>query len=256
MCYHTSLNIKQPALEARYGAKVEAGKTWEPMIHANAYSAPALPIISAQQPEIITFSQWGLIPHWVKTGPDARKLRAMTINARSETAFEKPSFRSAAQSGKRCLIPVSGFFEWHTEKKKKYPFYIQPAEAEMVSIAGLWDEWADPDTGEVFMTYTMLTRSANKLMARIHNGKERMPCLLTREQEADYLRESLKQEEVLELLSAPYPSEGLKAYSISRLITSRKEPTNVPEVLQPHHYPELSDLESLIADLGAHEAES
>ncbi len=252
MCYHTSLNVKQPALEARYGAKVEADKTWEPVIHANAYSAPALPIIRAHQSEIITPSQWGLIPHWVKTGADAKKLRAMTINARFETVFEKPSFRGAAQAGKRCLIPVSGFFEWHTEKKKKYPFYIHPTEAEIVSIAGLWDEWADPETGEILLTYTMLTRSANELMAKIHNSKERMPCLLTREQESDYLRESLNQQEVLELLSSAYPSEGLKAYSISRRITSRKEPTNVPEVLQPYVYSELADLENQFADLGLH----
>lgn len=139
---------------------------------------------------------------------------------------------------------MSGFFEWHTEGKKKYPFYIYPNEAGegVVSIAGLWDEWADPETGEVRTTYTMLTRPANGLMAKIHNSKKRMPCLLTPEQEKAYLEESLKKEEVLELLTIPYESGKLDAHPISRRITSRKEPTDVPEVLEPHEYAEMKGL--------------
>lgn len=240
MCYHTSLNVKQPALEARYGAKVEEGKTFEPIIHANAYGAQALPIIKVQEPKVITLLQWGLIPHWVKTGQDAKKLRAMTINCRYETMFEKPSFRAAAGAGRRCLIPVSGFFEWHTQGKKKFPFYIHPAETGIVSIAGLWDEWANPETGEVHITYTMLTRPANELMAKIHNSKERMPCLLTEKSEAAYLQDSLNKDEVLELLGDPYPSVKLDAYTISKRITSRTEPTNVPEVMEQYEYKELT----------------
>ena len=244
MCYHTSLNVPQPALEARYGAKVEESKAWEPVIHANAYSIPAWPLVTVQQPKVLSLLEWGLIPLWVTTAPDAKKLRIMTINCRYETMFEKPAFRSAAGAGRRCLIPVSGFFEWHTKGKKKYPFYIYPndAEAGTASIAGLWDEWADPETGEVRTTYTMLTRPANELMARIHNAKQRMPCLLTPELEKAYLGESLKKDEVLELLTIPYESGKLGAHPISRRITSRTEPTDVPEVLEPHEYAEMKGL--------------
>ncbi len=242
MCYHTSLNKDQTALEARYEATLEADKSWEPVIHANAYAVPAWPTVTVQAPKVLTPLAWGMIPHWVKTDQDARKLRTMTINCRYETMFEKPSFRLAAGAGRRCLIPVSGFFEWHTEGKKKYPFYVYPdAAAEgIVSIAGLWDEWADPETGEVRVTYTMLTRPANELMAKIHNSKKRMPCLLTRDLEKEYLQESLKKDEVLELLGEPYPAERLDAYTISKQITSRTEPTNVPEVLEPYAYPGIS----------------
>ncbi len=247
MCYHTSLEVKQAALENRYEAKVEAEKAWEPTIHANAYAVPHWPIVSAQKPAALSMYRWGMVPGWVKTDKDAKKLRTMTINCRSETMYDKPSFRGAANAGQRCLIPVTGFFEWHTEGKKKYPFYIYPVEdsnsdKKIVSIAGLWDEWADPETGEVHYTYTMLTLPANPLMARIHNGKKRMPCLLTRELEREYLQKSLTPEEVLELLARPYPAEKLQAYSISKQITSRSEPTDVPEILQPYDYPEISDL--------------
>lgn len=68
---------------------------------------------------------WGLIPAWTKSAQDAEKLRTITINCRYETMYEKPSFRGAATVGRPCLIPVSGFFEWHSKGKKKYPFYIQ-----------------------------------------------------------------------------------------------------------------------------------
>ena len=88
----------------------------------------------------------------------------------------------------------------------------------------------------------MLTRPANELMAKIHNSKKRMPCLLTPEQEKAYLGESLKSEEVLELLAIPYESGKLDAHTISRRITSRTEPTDVPEVLEPYVYPNIKEL--------------
>lgn len=242
MCYHTSLDVKQAALESRYQAQMPEGKVWEAVIHANAYSDPAWPVVTAGKSYAFSLLRWGLIPGWAKTEQDAAKLRTMTINCRYETMYEKPSFRGAAGAGRRCLIPVSGFFEWHTEGKKKYPFYIHPIRQDIVSIAGLWDEWADPATGELHGTYTMLTQPANELMAKIHNSKKRMPCLLTKEQEREYLRPSLASNEVLELLEEPYAASALQAYSISKLITSLSEPTDVTAVLQPHTYPEIADL--------------
>lgn len=245
MCYHTSLNVGQNVLENRYKAKVEPGQRWNPVIHSNAFNAPVWPIVAAQEPQMLALLGWGMVPGWVKSAGEAEKLWTMTANCRYETMYQKPSFRAAASDGKRCLIPVSGFFEWHALGNKKYPFYIHPDEKSegIVSIAGLWDEWADPETGEIRLTYTMLTRPANEIMARIHNSKERMPCLLRAELEREYLRESLRASQVTELLSLPYASRKLLAYPISRRITSRSEPTDTPEILNPHSYPELVGFE-------------
>lgn len=240
MCYHTSLAISGPELETRYDATLPPDLHSTPQYHVNAYAFPRYPILTRQQPAQFQGIRWGLIPHWVKSKTDAEKLRAQTINARSETIYEKPSFRQAAGRGQRCLIPVTGFFEWHTVGKQKFPFYINTTDQSIASIAGLWDEWADPDTGEVLTTFSLLTTDANPLLAKIHNTKQRQPCVLTQEQERTWLRENLTDKEVVQLLHDIYPADRMGSHPISKRITSRTEDSNVPEVVAPATYPELA----------------
>lgn len=242
MCYHTSLAVSGPELETRFDATLPSGLHAAPQYHINAYAFPRYPILTRQQPGQFQGIRWGMVPHWVKSKADAEKLRAQTINARSETIYEKPSFRQAAQKGQRCLIPVTGFFEWHTAGKQKYPFYISAADQTIASIAGLWDEWADPDTGEVLTTFSLLTTDANPLLAKIHNTKQRQPCVLTREQERIWLRENLTEKEAGQLLHEIYPANRMRSQPISKRITSRTEDSNVPEVLAPATYPELAGM--------------
>ena len=247
MCYHKSLAVAAPELEARYGAALPPTANFQPVYHANAYTLPAWPIVTRQEPAQLQLIQWGLVPRWVKTPADADQIRTRTINARSETIYEKPSFRNAAQNGQRCLIPVTGFFEWHSEKSKKYPFYISTTDQKIFSIAGLYDAWPDPETGELLQTYTMLTTDANPLLAAIHNSKKRMPCLLTPDAEHAWLHENLTEPQTLALLADAYPANQMHSYSIGKRITSRSEPTDVPAVLAPVSYPELATHPELFA---------
>lgn len=244
MCYHTSLAVDGAELEARFSATMPPNLHTGPQYHVNAYAFPRYPIITRQQPDQFQGIRWGLIPHWVKSKTDADKLRAQTINARSETIYEKPSYRQAAGRGQRCLIPVTGFFEWHTDGrnagKQKYPFYINTTDQPIASIAGLWDDWADPETGEVLTTFSLLTTDANPLLAAIHNTKKRQPCLLTRDQEQAWLHEDLTEKEAIQLLHEVYPAGQMQGYTISKLITSRTEDSNVPAILVPATYPELT----------------
>lgn len=247
MCFHKSLNVKAKQLEERYDAALPAPADFQPVYHANAYQFPTWPILTHQEPGRFQMMHWGLIPHWAKAHDDALEIRTRTINARSETIYDKPSFRSAAQGGKRCLIPVTGFYEWHTIGRKKFPFYISTTDQKIASIAGLWDEWADPETGELSLTYTLLTTDANPLLAAIHNTKERMPCVLTPGAEHAWLHDDLSQTDALALLARQYPASKMHSYSISKRITSRTEPSDVPEVMAPSTYPELSDKPQLFA---------
>ncbi|MVM34036.1 SOS response-associated peptidase [Spirosoma sp. HMF4905] len=247
MCYHKSLVVSAPELETRYEAQLPASAHFQPVYHANAYQFPAWPILTHQEPGRFQMMHWGLIPRWTKTDDDAAEIRTWTINARSETIYDKPSFRSAAQAGKRCLIPVTGFYEWHTKGSKKFPFYITATDQKIASIAGLWDEWTDPETGELKSTYTLLTTDANPLLAAIHNSKKRMPCLLTPEAEHAWLHNDLSEKDALALLEKQYPTSRMHSYSISKRITSRSEPSDVPEVMAPSTYTELSDQPQLFA---------
>ncbi|WP_375446523.1 SOS response-associated peptidase [uncultured Fibrella sp.] len=247
MCFHTSLAADIPALEARFNATMPASSGFTPAYHINAYSFPGYPILTHQQPAQFQSIRWGLIPHWVKSKADADKLRAQTINARSETIYEKPSYRQAAKRAQRCIIPVTGFFEWYTDAgKQKYPFYLT-TDQPITSIAGLWDEWADPETGEVLTTFSLLTTDANSLLAAVHNEKKRMPCVLTPDAERTWLHDDLTERDVLHLLSTTYPAQQMHSQSISKRITSRTEDTNVPDVLRPVTYPELTEKKELFA---------
>ncbi len=239
MCFHKSLSVSAPELEDRYNASLPASGDFQPIYHANAYQFPAWPIVTKQAPDKLQMIHWGLIPPWTKNRDGAADIRTKTINARSETVYEKPSYRSAAQAGRRCLIPVTGFYEWHTIGSKKFPFYIAAKDQKIASVAGLWDEWPDPETGELFPTYTLLTTDANPLLAAIHNTKKRMPCVLTPEAERAWLHDELTEADTLALLAEAYPANRMHSYSISKRITSRTEPSDVPEVLAPSEYPEL-----------------
>ena len=115
--------------------------------------------------------EWGLIPKWSK---DASRQSSM-INARVETAHEKPSFRTLIKSH-RVVIPMDGFYEWDRSGEKKQPFYFYPHSQRLLCVAGLWSSWVDPTSGETRSTVAMLTTEANSDMCDIH---DRMPCLLS-----------------------------------------------------------------------------
>jgi putative SOS response-associated peptidase YedK len=249
MCYHKSLNATGAELEERYKAPLPPDVSVQPVYHANAYQFPEWPILARwnqnDDEKRFRMIRWGLIPHWTKSAGNADDIRTKTINARAETIYDKPSFRAAALSGKRCLIPVTGFFEWYTQGSKKFPFYINTSDQKIASIAGLWEEWADPETGEVIPTYTLLTTEANSLLAAIHNSKKRMPCVLTTDAEQAWLEGDLSKDDALKLLEHTYPVKKMHSYSISKRITSRSEPSDVPDVLEPASYPELESHKEL-----------
>lgn len=127
--------------------------------------------------------RWGFVPHWYKTPSDGPLL----INARAETIAEKPAFRTACRE-KRCLIPVSGFYEWTKDGEgKRLPWYIHPAADGILALAGVWQVWEKGDTP--LTTCAIVTTAANERMSSIHH---RMPVILTRDDWAKWLGENGK----------------------------------------------------------------
>ena len=142
--------------------------------------------ITDEKPEEIQFFRWGIIPHWVKDKETAHSIRNNTLNAKSETIFEKASFKYSIRN-KRCLILCSGFFEWQKVKGKKYPYYISLQNDEVFVFGGIWSSWTDTESGEIINTYAVITVEANELVGKIHNTKKRMPLILEPEKALQWI---------------------------------------------------------------------
>ena len=193
-----------------------------------------IPAICSPEPDKIRLLRWGLIPSWTRSLDDANIIRYKTFNARAESIDKKPSFSSSVRS-KRCIIPVKGFFEWQHAGKEKIPWYIFHQDNDILSIAGLFDEWIENSTGEKFSTFSIVTTDANELMAEIHNSAKRMPVILDKSSETAWLKQSASLDDVLQLLT-PCPSEILKAHTVSPFINDKGANRNTPEVIKPYSY--------------------
>lgn len=140
---------------------------------------------------------WGLVPSWAKDRGIARK----TFNARSETAREKPAFRSAWHH-RRALVPATAWVEWTGEARAKTAWRVRDAEHRPLFLAGLWETWSPPDA-EPLRTFTLLTRDAREDLQWLH---DRMPVVL----DAPYLEPWLHGElDELPLTAASLVTEAL-----------------------------------------------
>ena len=167
--------------------------------------------------------RWGLIPFFAHGVPP----KYSTINARIETLPSAPSYRTPWKRGQRCIMPASGFYEWHSPSEgARQPYYIHLADQEVFGFAALWDRSVRED-GSALESCAIVTMPANALLKQIHNGRERMPAILRVEDHAAWL--SAAPEEALRLL-APYPAELMVAYRVSPRVNSPRN--NDPRLIE------------------------
>ncbi|MDD3876847.1 MAG: SOS response-associated peptidase [Bacteroidales bacterium] len=240
MCFHNSLSVDAQKIENRFNAHFEKEFTFKPVYHASGFTYPTWPVVISENPQNITEYKWGLIPYWAKTMKEAIQIRALTLNAKSETLFSKPSFRFSVMT-KRCLVPSTGFFEWQHNKNIKKPFFITPGFDEIMAMGGLYSKWTCLESGQVFNTFSIVTTQANLLMSEIHNTKKRMPLILEKENEKQWLDMSLSEKDVQTMLK-PLPDGFLKAFTVSKLVSNPNANTNVPEVQKPFNYPQILEM--------------
>jgi len=239
MCYRYS--VPGPDI-VKKTFQVKIGANFEKRYHVGAFENVKLPVITNENPKQVDLFNWGLIPFWIKDEKAANEIKERTVNARSETIFEKPSFRNSAGS-KHCLVIADGFFEWRYYQGKNYPYYIKLKNREVFAIAGLWDCWDNKTAGEKVYSFVIITTEANPLMAKIHNKKKRMPAILSKDDEEKWISKIITKQESMDLLK-PYDEKEMEAYTISKLITAKDENPNVPEVLKPFQYNNLEPLSS------------
>ncbi|NOT73388.1 MAG: SOS response-associated peptidase [Cyclobacteriaceae bacterium] len=214
--------------------------------YENGFDFLPTPIITAGAPNEFKMFRWGGFFPFIKNGEVDAKARLSTLNCRSEEMYVTRSYRDAAEKGQRCLIPVSGFMEWQWKDEKgkeKWPYLIQVQEQPLVSLAGLYTRWKMPGSNDFFYSYTVLTTQANSLMADIHNSPvngKRMPVIIPKAFEQDWLNKDLTKEDVLAFCEEPVSSDDMKAHTISKLITAKGVDTNVAEVLHLHEYEKVN----------------
>jgi len=152
------------------------------------------PVVINNDGKEIHLMKWGLIPSWA-IDP---KIGFKNINARSESINIKPSFRRSFMK-KRCLVPASGFYEWKKEEgKKSTPYFIRLNAQETFSFAGLYESWINNE-GNTILSYTIITTRPNRIVEQIH---ERMPVIISLNQEDKWLDINTKENELIASLSS------------------------------------------------------
>ncbi len=214
MCGRYTLHKKADDLLKRYNI---AQPKVEDQSNYNAAPGQLMPVVVAtENGTSLQMMKWGLVPVWAKDPRIGYKL----INARAETIFEKPMWRSVIRK-KRCLIPADGFYEWKRTPKgtkgPKQPFYIHPKQVDLFSFAGVWETWKDSDNKE-WNSYSIITTEPNKEMSDVH---DRMPVILHPEDEASWLEPSQDQSGIESLLH-PFEDGGLELYKVSEDVNSAK----------------------------------
>lgn len=210
MCGRFRLGKGREAIKKFFAAEGDAD--WDPRYNvAPGQNVAAVRQDPDQPVRRLSLLRWGLIPFWAKDPAIAYKM----INARSETAADKPAFRDALKS-RRCLIPADGFYEWKKVDKAKQPFCFTLADEGIFAFAGIWDRWKSPE-GKTLETCSILTTSANETVRDVH---ERMPVILSPEMFDLWLDPGFTNKEgVLELLK-PYAADAMKKYPVSTRVNS------------------------------------
>jgi putative SOS response-associated peptidase YedK len=176
--------------------------------------APTQPIAAVRVQQAgreLTMLHWGLIPSWAREKAIGNRM----INARSETAAEKPAFRAAMRQ-RRCIVPADGFYEWQGAGGKsstpKVPHLFRRPGGAPLAIAGLYEEWTDRRSGEVVESCSLLTTEANATVRPVHH---RMPVLLERRDFSLWLDPEVTDTDRVQSLLVPCAPDRLEAIVVS-----------------------------------------
>ncbi len=210
MCYYTDQQSSKKALEKRFEAQAKFEESQLPKGKQSGFNQVALPLITQGKPEIIQLIPWGLIPSWADES-QAKELPLKTLNAKSETIFEKASFEPSILK-QRCLVLVDGFFEWQHSGKEKIEYEIRLQQEGPFALAGIYAIWNNPRTKNLQASFSIITTPANDLMEEIHNTKKRMPLILPFEKEKEWIQ-GMPIENIKSFFK-PYPSDKMRAKKV------------------------------------------
>jgi putative SOS response-associated peptidase YedK len=173
--------------------------------------APSQPIATILQRQSRTLEKfkWGLVPAWAKDPAIGNRM----INARAESASEKPAFRDAIRR-RRCLVPASGYYEWRRSGPVRVPMYVHMKDQRPFAMAGLWEEWAAPG-GAILRSVAIVTTEPNPFAATIHH---RMPAIIDVASEEAWLDPTIEDVARVTSFLKPYAGDDLQAHPVSTAV--------------------------------------
>lgn len=248
MCFFNSLTVNAAVVAKKYGKGMDIIETVRRLIAEQepnagleeevytipAYTEPQCVIVSGStQLEVM---QWGLIPHTASVADRERYGKENWFkNARAEEIFATWPYRLLIYS-QRCIIPSTGYYEYHYDDKgKTQPYFIYLKDREVFSMAGLWNTWINPETGEQVKSFVQITTAANPFVASIHNGGKhpgRQPLILNDEDTKKWLDEKMTGEEEIKRFLKPYPEYRMAAHPVSKNFRSMNP--KLEDLIKPH----------------------
>lgn len=167
--------------------------------------------------------RWGLIPSWAKD----EKIAAKLFNARAETLATSGAFRESFRR-RRCIVPADAFYEWQRQGGVRQPFLIRRRDEAPLALAGLWSGWHHPETEHVIRTFTIVTTTANRTLAGVH---DRMPVILAPEHWGRWLDPAMQAMGELTAMLEPAADDELVLYPVRPLVNNVRN--NGPELILP-----------------------
>ena len=156
-------------------------------------------------------AQWWLIPNWVKE----ESYKYSMFNARSESAAKSPAFRGPFRT-RRCIVPVTGFYEWVDRNGQKQPYFVHAPESYGLLFAGLWDRWYNPTTEEPLESFTILTTAVDPALKFLHH---RQPVMLDQSDAHAWLQQDTFVDELQNMCRSRLP-HPLKAAPVSPYVNN------------------------------------
>jgi len=208
--------------------KVPSAIDFTPTYHRVAQAFGDWPVVINDDGYKIKIFEWGVIADYMNTPEKIKQYRTSMANARSEKIIDDKRSVWHRIRNQRCLVFTTGFFEHHDAGlKKKIPYFIRVKSEQVFCFAGLYNYSPIPDkeTGEVKGTFAIITRPANKLMAKIHNSEQngnRMPLMLTKKLARNWLNPDLTDKEIKSFLDFEFDDKQLEAWPVNT-IRIRKE---------------------------------
>jgi putative SOS response-associated peptidase YedK len=213
MCGRVVSSLPRDFLAEHFGAEEVAGPELPPSYNA-APGAMLYVLAEGRAGRHVGTMRWGLVPPWA----DSPDRGPRPINARAETLLSKRAFSDAMRKGQRCLVPVSGFFEFMLTPEGKQPYLLSAPDGFPLTMAGVWSRWSRPGA-EPVVTFTIITTAANDDVAPLH---DRMPALVRRADWGSWLDRRSRDVDRLAASLDPSPTGSLVPRPVSRLVNDAR----------------------------------